>query len=330
MPASHILAGDIGGTKTLLALYRIQPDGTKNLLRESSFASRDHAALEEIVAAFLQPGETVAAAAFGVAGPVLDGEVRTTNLPWHVTPRSLAPVVGSHRIRLLNDLEAMALGALALPTDQLHVLQPGIQRPGHRAVIAAGTGLGQALLFWDGQRHLPGATEGGHVDFAPNTQDDLALLTFAKQFWEHVSWERIVSGPGLHLLHRCLTEVLGRREDADVLQQLKTEDDPSAVIGRAGTSGSSATCREAVDWFVRLYGAQAGNLALGILSLGGVYVAGGIVGRILPRIEANHAFVKAFLDKGRYAALLGGMPIYAVLEPRAGLFGAADAAIALL
>jgi len=330
MSAPLILAGDVGGTKTLLSLHGVLPDGRKTLIREASFPSRDHPALEAIVRTFLEPGQRVAAAAFGVAGPVVDGEVRTTNLPWHVTPRSLAAGLGTERIRLLNDLEALALGALALPPQRLHVLQAGIARPGHRAVIAAGTGLGQALLFWDGQRHLPGATEGGHVDFGPESELDMELLRFARKSWRHVSWERLVSGPGLHVIHRCLIEAMGRKEDATVREQIQNSPDPGAIIGQYGVEGSSATCREAIDWFVRLYGAQAGNLALSVLSLGGVYVGGGIIGRILPRIEVNQAFVRAFADKGRYAAILGAMPIHAVLEPRAGLFGAADAAVALL
>ena len=330
MSNRHILAADIGGTKTLMALYGVGADGSRQLEREASYPSRNFASLEAIAADFLPADVVVSAAAFAVAGPVVDGQCRTTNLPWHVTPAGLAPVVGSDRLAILNDLEALALGAVATPASALHALQPGVGRPGHRAVIAAGTGLGQALLFWNGSRHLAGATEGGHADFAPGTPEDEILLQFARRTWQHLSWERIVSGPGLHLIHRCLTQAMGRNETASVRARLRASDDPSAIVGEEGVAGSSETCREAVDWFVRLYGAQAGNLALTVLALGGIYVGGGIIGHILPRIEANQAFIDAFCAKGRYEGLLREIPVYGILEARTGLWGAADAAARLL
>lgn len=330
MSTRHILAADIGGTKTLMALYELGADGSRRLQREASYPSRQFASLEAIVADFLPAQAPVSAAAFAVAGPVVDGECRTTNLPWHVTPARLAPVVGTELLVILNDLEGLALGAVATSPSDLRTLQPGVARSGHRAVIAAGTGLGQALLFWNGKRHLGGATEGGHADFAPSTAEDEILLQFARRSWPHVSWERIVSGPGLHLIYRCLTEVMGRGETPALRAQLQGSDDPSAIVGQQGVSGDSETCREAVDWFVRLYGAQAGNLALTVLALGGLYVGGGIIGHILPRIEANQAFIRAFCAKGRYEDLLREIPVHAVLEPKTGLWGAADAARHLL
>lgn len=325
----RILAGDVGGTKTNLAVFECVTPGDRRVVREASFPSREFASLESVTAAFLAAGERVDAAAFGIAGPVIDGAVATTNLPWRITPSVLSLALGGARVRLLNDLETTALGAIALPQDRYRTLQAGVARSGNVAVIAAGTGLGQAFLYWDGQRHLPAATEGGHADFAPTTGDDVRLLQFAQSLYGHVSWERLVSGPGLHLLFRFLTERGGRVIDPAVRDQLAGGVDPSAAIGAAGLDASCDTCREAVDWFVRLYGTQAGNLALSVMALGGVLIGGGIVGKLLPRIEVG-GFMTAFTAKGRYQGLLEGIPVRAVLEPKASLLGAADAAFGLL
>ncbi len=327
MATGQILAGDIGGTKTHLALYRIA-GSERVLLREHAYPSRDFATLERVAQAFLGT-DRVAAAAFGIAGPVIDNAVRTTNLPWHVVPETMAAALDCPRVRLLNDLGATALGALHLPEDRFEVLQAGVARPGNIAVIAAGTGLGQAFLFWDGQRYHPVATEGGHADFAPSTAADMGLLQFAQQLYGHVSWERFVSGPGLHLLFRYLTEVQDHPIESGVRDRLDAGEDPGAVVGSAGMDGSCETCREAVDWFVRLYGAQAGNLALSVMAVGGVYLGGGIVTRLLARIDGE-VFCSAFASKGRYQDLLRAMPIRAILEPKTALFGAVQAAVDLL
>jgi glucokinase len=327
MGIAQILAGDIGGTKTNLALYRIA-GAERTLVREQAFPSRDYASLQAVAQAFLE-GERIDAAAFGIAGPVVDNAVRTTNLPWHVVPVEMAQVLGCHRIRLLNDLGATALGALHLPADRFQTLQQGTPRPGNIAVIAAGTGLGQAFLYWDGQRHHPSATEGGHADFAPSTAADVGLLEFAQGLYGHVSWERFVSGPGLHLLFRYLTEKQRRLIDATVRERLEAGEDPGAVIGHAGLDGTCETCRDAVDWFVRLYGAQAGNFALSVLATGGVFLGGGIVTRLLARIDGE-TFLGAFSAKGRYHDLLRDVPIQAILEPKTALYGAVEAAVELL
>lgn len=327
MGIAHILAGDIGGTKTNLALYRIA-GAERALVREASFPSRDFPTLEAVAQAFLG-ADRIDAAAFGIAGPVLDDAVRTTNLPWHVVPREMGAVLGCSRIRLLNDLGATALGALHLPADRFRVLQEGTHRPGNIAVIAAGTGLGQAFLYWDGHRHHPASTEGGHADFAPSTAADVALLQFAQQLYGHVSWERFVSGPGLHLLFRFLAEQQGRPVDVSVRERLAAGEEPGAVIGTSGTDGTCETCRDAVDWFVRLYGAQAGNLALSVLATGGVFLGGGIVTHLLPRIDGE-AFLGAFAAKGRYHEMLRQVPIRAILEPKTALYGAVEAAVDLL
>jgi glucokinase len=327
MQQATVLAGDIGGTKTHLALYALA-SGRPRLLREARFASRDFNGLDQLAGRFLD-GERVAAAAFGIAGPVVDGEVRTTNLPWHVLPRQLEPVLGTTAIHLLNDLEATALGALHLPADRLLTLQAGHARPGNIAVIAAGTGLGQAYLHWDGARHRPQATEGGHVEFGPTTEDDDALLRFARTRFEHVSWERVVSGQGFSVFLEFMLTVRRRTPSTEVRERLARGDDPGAVVGEAAVAGSCEVCAEIVRWFWRLYGAQAGNLALSVLSLGGVLVGGGIVLRLLPVLD-REAFLAAFLAKGRYRALMASLPVQVILEPTTALLGARRAALDLL
>lgn len=327
MTTSHILAGDIGGTKTQLALYRITgPE--RALVREQIFPSRDFPSLQAVAQLFLA-GERVDAAAFGIAGPVIDNAVRTTNLPWHVLPDQLSRVLACPRVRLLNDLGTTAIGALHLPAERFYTLQAGEPRPGNIGLIAAGTGLGQAFLYWDGRRHQPSATEGGHADFAPATADDVRLLEWAQSQYGHVSWERFVSGPGLYVLYRFLTEQLGRPADAEVQDRLHLGEDPPAVVSTAAAEGSSATAREAVAWFVRLYGAQAGNLALTVMALGGLYIGGGVVTHMVPQLE-TFGFCDAFCAKGRYRDMLRAIPVRAILEPKTSLFGAVEAAVQLL
>jgi glucokinase len=324
---THILAGDIGGTKTVLARYAVEAGGLRPL-REQRVPSRDFAGLDAVLSAFLAGEEApVAAAAFGIAGPVLDGRVVATNLPWQtVELDSVARTVGvaPARVRLMNDLESTAFGALFLPEERLAVVNAGVARAGHIAVIAAGTGLGQAYLFWDGERHRPAATEGGHNAFAPRTDREVELLRFLRAKYGHVSFERVVSGPGLYNLFDFLHAVEGRAVAEPVLERMKTED-PSAVIGESAVRGECPVCEEAVDWFVSLYGFQAANQALTVMALGGVYVGGGIVTKMLPRMMSG-TFMRAFLDKGRYRELLAGIPVRVILDPDTSLRGAAEAA----
>lgn len=326
----RVLAGDIGGTKTNLALYAVEGARHLRLLRERSFPSRDYPGLEAVLEAFAPASEgPVASAAFGIAGPVIDNVVQTTNLPWTVEAVALARSIGCARVRLMNDLETTSYGALFLPEDELRVLQPGVRRRGNIAVIAAGTGLGQGFLFWEGGRHHPVATEGGHADFAPGTEIEIELLRFLTKIYGHVSVERVLSGPGLHNIFRFLVEGLGRGVEAAVRERLRDAEDAGAVIGAAGTSGECATCAEAVGLFVGIYGAQAGNLALAGLAVGGVYVGGGIVIRMLPRIESG-AFIDAFRSKGRYERMMSEIPVYAILNAKTSLIGAGHAASELL
>jgi glucokinase len=327
--SSILLAGDIGGTKTNLALYAA---GSDELVprREQSFPSADYGGLVDLLADFLGPsGETpVSAAVFGIAGPVIDGDVYPTNLPWVVDDGEVRAFLKTSCVRLMNDLETTALGLLHLPASSFEVLNPGTQRRGNRAVIAAGTGLGQAFLLWDGKRFRPSATEGGHVDFAPRTDLEVKLLNHLRGRFHRVSYERVLSGPGLVNIFEFLVHDVGMAVESEILERMKTED-PAAVIGTAGVEGTSPVCVEALNLFISLYGAQAGNLALATMAVGGVYVAGGIVTRIRPRM-ANGLFMRAFTDKGRSTKLLEETPVSIVLDAKASLVGAAAAARELL
>lgn len=327
--AQHILAGDIGGTKTNLALYVVEQSTHVTLVREASFISKQYNGLETVIQEFLRSGtEQVSAAAFGIAGPVLDGVVYATNLPWKVETDRISAVLGCSHIRLMNDLETTAYGSLFLPPGEIHTLHEGKPRYGHRVVIAAGTGLGQAFLMWDGARYWPVATEGGHADFAPRNEKEVELLQFLQRSYDHVSYERLLSGPGLINIFNFLDQHLHQPVAPIVRKRMATED-PAAVIGQAGIEELCPTCVEAVDIFLSIYGAQAGNLALAIVGLGGVYIGGGIIGKLLPRV-ASGAFMSAYLAKGRYAPFMTDIPVRIILNAKASQFGAAHAARELL
>ena len=326
---AYVLAGDIGGTKTALALHAIDPNGGAAVVRDRTFASHEYAGLEEVIAAFLgTPAPRIAGAAFGIAGPVVDDAVSTTNLPWRIERGRISAALGGAPVRLMNDLESTAYGALFLPPAALQTLNAGVTRPGHRAVIAAGTGLGQAFLYAEGARYVPVATEGGHAEFAPRTPIEDTLLQFLRDRFGHVSYERVVSGPGLRNVFHFLDEEL-HRPVAPAVRTAMAAEDPSAVIGAAAVAGTCATCREAVDIFFSVYGAQAGNLALTVMATGGVYVGGGIITKLLPVVAASD-FMRAFAAKGRYDPLMREIPVWVITEPRTGLIGATQAARALL
>jgi len=325
-----VLAGDIGGTNSRLALYAVAGPDALTPIRSATFPSRDHGGLEEVLTRFLgEAAAPVAAASFGIAGPVVDDAVITTNLPWHIRGASLRERLGTPHVRLLNDLEATAYGALVLPADQLLALNPGVARIGNRAVIAAGTGLGQALLFWDGTRHVPVATEGGHTDFAPRDEVEHELLRYLeRQYDGHVSYERTVSGHGLANIFRFLADHCRMPVSPETRRRFEHED-PAAVIGQLGVSGACGTAVAAVERFASIYGAQAGNLALTVMATGGVYIGGGIVNKLLPAMTSG-GFVKAFKAKGRYERLMAEIPVWIIRDPDAGLHGAAHVAASLV
>jgi glucokinase len=320
-----ILAGDVGGTKTVLALF--EPAGESlRLVRDATFASREHGSLEEILGQFLEGGPKVSleAASFGVAGPVIDGQCRPTNLPWFLEEQALAAAAGAPRGKLLNDLEAMAYGMLFLRPDELAVLNAGAQPPrrGNVAVIAAGTGLGEAMLYWDGSRHHPMASEGGHSTFAPRTPQEIALLQHLQgQHREHVSFERVLSGPGLFNIYTFLRQTGGVPEPAWLTEKLSRED-PSVTVTDTALAGTDPVCVAALELFVSIYGAEAGNLALKCLAIGGMFIGGGIAPKILSALQ-QPAFLEAFTAKGRLDQLLRDIPVRVALNPRTPLLGAA-------
>lgn len=318
---SRVIAGDIGGTKTRLAI--IEVDGSRvNVECESNYPSREFPTFEALLTDFLKPSQLPVHAAFGVAGPVMERTVRTTNLPWYIEADALQQRFGFKTCVLLNDLEATAYGLPALDAEDLRVLQRGDPDAcGNVAIIAAGTGLGEAGLYWDGQCHHPYATEGGHASFSPQNELEFALLRHLQLRHIHVSWERVVSGMGLRVLHDFLRSY---RKSAvpEWLENEMQAGDAVAAISRAALAESDDICIETLDIFVRLYGAEAGNLALKTMSCGGLYVGGGIAPRILPLLQRD-IFMQAFLNKGRMRPLLEAMPVRVILNDRAALYGPA-------
>ena len=316
-----IVAGDIGGTSTRLALFEPGADRPK-LAIETVYRSPEHAGLEDIVQAFVAQHQVrPAAACFGIAGPVRAGEVQTPNLPWTVRAATVAGRLGLTTVHLVNDLEANAWGVGALEPEDFAVINVGTPSPGNAAVIAAGTGLGEAGLYWDGTQHVPFACEGGHADFAPRNSLEFELLTYLAARHDRVSYERVVSGPGLHNIYTFLRDT-GRGVESPELAAAMQRMDPPAAIGEAALDGTSELASRALDLLVSVYGAEAGNLALKMMAVCGVYVGGGIAPRILERLRTP-TFMEAFLAKGRMRSLLEAMPVKVVLNEKAALLGAA-------
>ena len=346
-----ILAGDIGGTKTNLALYdwvtdRVEP------VRLESFPSGDYQTLEEILVEFLTPPRklsstassgseetssgsqasdqpaatlTLTAACFGIAGPIIDNRCQTTNLPWIVDGAAIAKQFEIPRVQLLNDLEATAYGIVWLRPDELEVLNVG-NAPKKRqayALIAAGTGLGESILFWDGKTYRPMPSEGGHADFAPNNDQEIDLLRYLRSQYLHVSYERILSGPGLHAVYEFLRDTK-KNEPTWLAEKIKAGN-PAAEIAQAGLQGQAEIAKQTLDMFASIYGAEAGNLALKALSLDGVYVGGGIAPKLITKLK-DGIFMKSFTNKGRYKKLLSNMPVKVIMNQHTALLGAASVA----
>jgi glucokinase len=317
-----ILAGDVGGTHTRLAVFT-QHERRLCPVVEATYPSRQFADLESLLRQFMAEHPLpIDRACFGVAGPVRRGRVEATNLAWVVEAPRLARQLHVAAVALLNDLEANAYGLAVLAPEDFVTLNAGAaDAVGNAAIIAAGTGLGEAGLYWDGTMHHPFACEGGHASFAPNDALQVELLRYLMQEHDHVSWERVLSGPGLHAIYRFLRDT-GRGEEPDWLRAQLEQDDPSAAISQAALAGTSALCAQALDLFVALYGAEAGNLALKFMATGGVFVGGGIAPKILTKLTAS-TFMQAFVAKGRLRSLLQDIPVRVILNEKAALLGAA-------
>lgn len=316
-----ILAGDIGGTRTRLALFA--PGGPPRApLREAVFASREHPSLEAIVRAFLSAGsERVTHAAFGIAGPVVEQRVEATNLPWTVAAGGMRDALDGALVTLINDLEANAWGLDTLGPGDFETLQPGTSRPGNGALIAAGTGLGEAILAHEGERWRPLPSEGGHADFGPRDPVEDELLVWLRARYGRVSYERILSGPGLADLYR-FHAATGRGAEPDGFSaRLEAAPDPAAAVSAAALDGSCERARLAVARFCSVYGAEAGNLALKALAVGGVFVGGGIAPRLLPFLR-DGGFAAAFRAKGRLTPVVSDIPVAVILDDHTALWGA--------
>jgi glucokinase len=315
-----ILAGDVGGTHTRVALLE-QAAGKLQVTSFELYRSRDHASLEQIVEAFLKahPAE-LEAACIGVAGPVKEARAVVTNLPWAVDSRALAGQLYLPRVELINDLEANAWGLSVLGSTDFVVLNSGLPVEGAAVVISAGTGLGQAGLFWTGSEHLPMASEGGHADFAPRNAIEVELLLYLqRKLGNRVSYERALSGPGLVNLYSFLRE-RGEDEEPEWLAKKIAAGDAAAEISAAADRCTLA--HKALELFVSIYGAATGNVALHFMATAGVFLGGGIAPKIISRLKGK-TFLDAYLDKGRLSPLLAEIPVRVIMNDRAALFGAA-------
>jgi glucokinase len=321
-----ILAGDVGGTKVHLALYDFE-GGRLKPIRDHRYPAHDFAKLDDIVLDFLSKDDDrkqVAAACFGCPGPVRNGRLKLTNLPWLLDSAELAASLSIEHIFLINDLEANGYGIPELAPEHIFTLHEGdTSAVGHRGLIAAGTGLGEAVLIWDGKKgHVPIPSEGGHCDFAARNEIEIAMLQYLhRTLAGRVSFERVVSGLGIKNVYAFLRDDRKLDEPAWLRERLERED-PNAVIGECAENGSSEICFETLRLFCSAYGAETGNIALKVLATGGMYLGGGIAPKILKTLK-NGAFMEAFLDKGRMSSLLETVPVRVILDESCALLGAA-------
>jgi glucokinase len=325
-----ILAGDIGGTKVHLALYSFEAGRLKQI-RAHKFPAAGFGTLDEVVKQFLGAAEDhpaadtndIAAACFGCPGPVRDGRLKLTNLPWTLDTRDLRTSLSIEHIFLINDLEANGYGIPELAPDAIHTLHDGdAAAVGHRGLVSAGTGLGEALLIWDGKHHRPLPSEGGHCDFAARNDREIALLQYLRKTLNgRVSFERVVSGIGIKNIYSFLRDDQ-HMEEPEWLRDRIAHEDANAVIGTCAEDGSSPICYETMQMFTSAFGAEAGNVALKVLAMGGIYIGGGISPKILKTLGSG-AFTQAFLDKGRLSPILEAIPVRVILDETCALLGAA-------
>jgi glucokinase len=330
-----LLAGDVGGTKTVLTALASDPRSPRRIA-EATYESRRFDGLEPIIEEFLgshglrKPSVRLLRACFSVAGPVGEGEALITNLGWRLRGDALAETFGLEHVDLVNDLQATAYAVPWLPATQLHTLQEGAAVPdAPRAVIAPGTGLGEAFLVRRDSRWEALASEGGHANFAPADEAQLEMLRFLQQRIGHVSYEQVCSGIGIPNIYRFLKETGAEREPDWLAARLALADDPTPIIGDAALGIGAPACRlcaRTIDLFVAVLASEAGNMALRLLCSGGVYVGGGIPPRLLSFLDGER-FVRAFRSKGRFTSLMSAFPVHVILDPRAALLGAVQYAI---
>ncbi len=322
-----ILAGDIGGTKTNLGVFKVKGDELETL-ETAQFSSQEFADLESLVQAFLDKHHfEVRYACLSIAGPVIDGICRTTNLPWLVDSRELKRKLGFEQVWLINDLEANAHGITHLAEDEFIVLHEGkVGSRGNACVISAGTGLGEAGMFWNGDGYVPFACEGGHTDFAPRSDEEIDLFKYLRRDHHHVSYERVLSGMGLYAIYSFLRDTNRYDEPQWLAEELSAVDDPSAAISAFALEDKSELCVKALDMFVDIYGAEAGNAALKFMAFGGVFIGGGIAPKIHKRMR-EPIFLNSFFNKGRMRAILERMPVKIIMNNRTALLGAARCAV---
>jgi glucokinase len=319
--ARVILAGDIGGTKTRLGLFSISGESLRSL-SEQTFPSKDYDSVETIIRTFLKGREKVSIACLGVAGPIVEGIAIATNLPWTIAEKTIEQSLHIKKTVLINDLVANAYGIGVLKGKDFEVLNIGKKQRGNAAVLSAGTGLGAAVLFWDGMRYLPSPSEGGHVEFGPRNRLELELLQYLFDLYGHVSYERILSGAGLFNIYQFLRGSGRFGAEPDWLSDKMKREDPAASIAETAVLKKDKCCEETLDLFVSIYGAAAGNLALQVMAVSGVYIGGGIAPKIIGKLK-NGTFVNAFRNKGRLSSIVERIPVRVIMNDRAAVLGAA-------
>ena len=323
MTSDRYIAGDIGGTKTALALYSAE-NGPDRPLEQAIFPSVQYDSLEDILHSFLSGKSiNIIGASFGVAGPVIDGQVRVTNLPWFLDSKSISAALGNAPVTLLNDLLSIAYAVPFIQPESLDTIHSGEPtRGGALGIIAPGTGLGEGFLVWNGRRYQAYPSEGAHATFGPSNQLEVKLVDYLLLRYDHISYERVCSGIGIPNLYTFLRDSQGLEEPAWLSKMLAEAADPVPVIVKVGLENKSQIAAKTLDLFVSILGSEAGNLALKVMATGGLYLAGGIPPRIAPLLrEAN--FMRALTNKGRFARMLSKIPVHIILQPQVALFGAA-------
>jgi glucokinase len=323
-----ILAGDVGGTNTRLGVFEVNR-GRLRLLFEKTFLSKKYKGLENILKDFLRGKKGIAAACFGVAGPVTQEVVIATNLPWWIDIQSLRKVLPFEKMEVINDLVANAYGISVLKTRDFETLNVGKSKKGNQALISAGTGLGEAILFWDGKQHVPSPSEGGHIEFGPRNHLELELFHYLSDRFDHISYERVLSGEGLFHVYQFLKDSKRFGSEPSWLSEKMKGENPAEVISEIARLKKNRLCGKALDLFTSIYGAAAGNLALQVMAIAGVYIGGGIAPKIIWKLK-DGTFVKAFKDKGRLSHIVAHISVKVIMNQKTALLGAASRAITLL